>query len=365
MCGTRPRRSAVPGAPSGPHGSNCGSVPTLRQVRPAWQRRHHPGRHGHRVPKARRYRRPGRRARQSSADTVRCTASWQVLGRFDPNGRRQRASHDGLPWNPLGFPTLPCHHGVAKQPDAGRPGVPRSPPFDTEGPEQSGPFVFPEVISPSGHRHLSWRGLLACPTAATRVPYGRFPPDHRTVYAALRSCPRSWRISLFPSGPAILPFGSRRFKGLIEERGRPRRASVAVPPRDSVAGVAVPPKDFCGPAGVFLPLGEANVAVLPNEAPWMRWRKESGPWIRWRIGRGLRRANVAVLPVPGGFPSISRIARADGGENIEAYQAFGHLGVVWWSPRHGRTETLPTAVRVQKDGLPGVGPVARSAPWRV
>ena len=56
--------------------------------------------------------------------------------------------------NPLGITGLPCHHGVAKPPDVGCPGFPRSPPSDTKGPEQSGPFVFAEVGPPLRHGAL-------------------------------------------------------------------------------------------------------------------------------------------------------------------------------------------------------------------
>ncbi len=109
--------------------------------------------------------------------------------------------------NPLGFTGLPCHHGVAKPPDVGCPGFPRSPPSDTKGPEQSGPFVFAEVGPPLRHgallqdarsrgvgQELAWTRV-----DGVRAVFARFLNCVRAV-ARLSTVFGNWHISDGPKG---------------------------------------------------------------------------------------------------------------------------------------------------------------------
>lgn len=109
--------------------------------------------------------------------------------------------------NPLGFTGLPCHHGVAKPPDVGCPGFPRSPPSDTKGPEQSGPFVFAEVGPPLRHAALlqdaesrgAGQELAWAQDDGVRAVFARFLKCVRPV-ARLSTVFGKWHIGDVPKG---------------------------------------------------------------------------------------------------------------------------------------------------------------------
>lgn len=218
--------------------------------------------------------------------------------------------------NPLGFPGLPCHHGVAKQPDVGRPSIPRSPPFDTEGPEQSGPFVFSEVVSPLAHG-LSPAALWAHAARGRLAPWTSCMVSRESRQGPfcpiIEMCTRRYdpvhglgEQPIFQAKAAIAQIETRKINELVTVRHGFARVSVVVLPRDPDPGVAVPPKDSRGLEKRSLLSGDASVAVLPNEWPRFPTTEESGPWIRWRIGlrggRVKRRRSASARGSFGSFP---------------------------------------------------------------
>ena len=202
------------------------------------------------------------------------------------------ASTDSL-LNPLGFAGLPCHHGVAKPPDVGCPGFPRSPPSDTKGPEQSGPFVFAEVGSPLPHAARSFRKhgckhpwrRPASGKGACRWRKGGFRP-----FFEMCTCRRA-SVHGLGKIPRRRHFADARrdSHGGINHldrshRGRPP-ASVAVVPKDSGPNVAVVPKDSWTSAACDGRIVVSNVAVLPNDGADLSPPPPSPGWNRRGIGR--------------------------------------------------------------------------------
>lgn len=124
--------------------------------------------------------------------------------------------------NPLGITGLPCHHGVAKPPDVGCPGFPRSPPSDTKGPEQSGPFVFAEVGPPLRHDALlqgaanrgAGQKLAWTQVDGVRAVFARFLKCVRAV-ARLSTVFGKWHISdAAMGGGGILRWESIAYGGM-------------------------------------------------------------------------------------------------------------------------------------------------------
>lgn len=220
----------------------------------------------------------------------------------------------------------------------GRPSIPRSPPSDTEGPEQSGPFVFSEPSVPLSsssspsrahgakfHERVLFTPIVEMCTCCCDPVHGLNEKPIRAPSRAVR-CETSFKI-----------------KELAHVCRSRTATNVAVPPKDSGAGVAVPPKD----------------SRRPNRPSDARWRRMSpfcritGGESRRRMIRGVgfagesdgraNRWNVAVLPVPGGFSAAFTIKGDRAPMKKPSVATVSPVGETLAAARHGRTKTLRAA----------------------
>ena len=218
-----------------------------------------------------------------------------IRGRAKTKGERRRT-----PWNPLGFVGLPCHHGVAKQPDVGCPGFPRSPPSDTKGPEQSGPFVFAEAVPPLSHGALlqgctnPWH-RPATGMGARRWHEGGFRPFFEMCTSRCASVHGLGKTAFrrhFKAGRSDSPGGINSLA--LRMPGSPV-PSVAVVPKDSDRNVAVVPKDSFDWRPQVQGLASASVAVMPNNPALPSPHQPRSCQNRRRIGRESARQPICRM----------------------------------------------------------------------